>query len=127
MCIRDRSLGNWLFIIVLITIGPLATTELGTDGWMPELLKLSGPDFPNFATWIFVYVSVIMTVLRFYAGPIVHRFSPIGLLVISGAIAITGLIFLSHATGWVILAAASVYALGKTFLWSCLLYTSRCV
>lgn len=113
-----RALGNWLFIVVLITIGPLATTELGTDGWMPELLKLSGPDFPNFATWIFVYVSVIMTVLRFYAGPIVHKFSPIGLLVISATVAITGLIFLSNATGWAILAAASVYALGKTFLWS---------
>jgi hypothetical protein len=113
-----HSLGNWLFIVVLITIGPLATTELGTDGWMPELLKLSGPDFPNFATWIFVYVSVIMTVLRFYAGPIVHKFSPIGLLVISAAIAIVGLLFLSNATGWVILAASTVYALGKTFLWS---------
>jgi len=113
-----HSMGNWLFIVVLITIGPLATTELGTDGWMPELLKLSGPNFPNFATWIFVYVSVIMTVLRFYAGPIIHKFSPIGLLVISAAIAITGLILLSNATGWAILAAASVYALGKTFLWS---------
>jgi DHA2 family metal-tetracycline-proton antiporter-like MFS transporter len=113
------SLGNWLFLVVLITIGPLATTELGTDGWMPELLKLSGPkDLPAFATWIFVYVSVIMTVLRFFAGPIVHRFSPIGLLVISAVIAIIGLMLLSNATGWTILAAASVYALGKTFLWS---------
>jgi len=113
-----QAFGNWLFLVVLITIGPLATTELGTDGWMPDLLKLSGPDFPNFATWIFVYVSVIMTVLRFYAGPIVHRFSPIGLLVIGTMIAITGLLLLSHATGWAILAASSVYALGKTFLWS---------
>ncbi|MDZ4404560.1 MFS transporter [Prosthecobacter sp.] len=112
------SLGNWLFIIVLITIGPLATTELGTDGWMPELLKLSGPDFPNFATWIFVYVSVIMTVLRFYAGPIVHKFSPIGLLVVSAFIAVLGLNFLSNATGWTILVASTVYAFGKTFLWS---------
>lgn len=113
-----RSLGNWLFIIVLITIGPLATTELGTDGWMPELLKLSGPDVTDFGTKVFVYVSVIMTVLRFYAGPIVHKFSPIGLLVISAAVAITGLVFLSNATGWTILGAATVYALGKTFLWS---------
>jgi len=113
-----QSLGNWLFIIVLITIGPLATTELGTDGWMPELLKLSGPDVTDFGTKVFVYVSVIMTVLRFYAGPIVHKFSPIGLLVISAAVAIMGLIFLSNATGWSILGAATVYALGKTFLWS---------
>jgi len=113
-----HSVGNWLFIFVLITIGPLATTELGTDGWMPELLKLSGPDFPNFATWIFVYVSVIMTVLRFYAGPIVHRFSPIGLLVIGAAIAIVGLLLLSRSVGYAIIAASTVYALGKTFLWS---------
>lgn len=113
-----HSLGNWLFIVVLITIGPLATTELGTDGWMPDLLKLSGPDFPNFATWIFVYVSVIMTVLRFYAGPIVHRLSPIGLLVFGALISVIGLNFLSHATGWTILAASTVYAFGKTFLWS---------
>ncbi len=112
------SLGNWLFLLVLATIGPLATTELGTDGWMPELLKLSGPDFPNFATWVFVYVSVIMTVLRFYAGPIVHKFSPIGLLVLSAAVAVTGLLLLSKSTGWAIVAAATVYALGKTFLWS---------
>src|SRR5205085_6097451 len=61
------SLGNWLFIVVLLTIGPLATTELGTDGWMPELLKLSGPaGYATFATWVFVYVSTIMTILRFY-------------------------------------------------------------
>lgn len=117
--VYTHSLGNWLFIFVLITIGPLATTELGTDGWMPELLKLNGPkDMPNFATWIFVYVSIIMTVLRFYAGPIVHRFSPIGLLAIGAAIAIAGLLFLSQAVGYVILAAATVYAFGKTFLWS---------
>ena len=116
--VYTKSLGNWLFIFVLITIGPLATTELGTDGWMPELLKLSGPDIPNFATWIFVYVSIIMTVLRFRAGPIVHKFSPIGLLVISAAIAIVGLLFLSKSVGWMILVASTVYAFGKTFLWS---------
>jgi len=114
-----KSPGNWLFLLVLLTMGPLATTELGTDGWMPELLKFAKPDSPMFATWVFIYVSCIMTVLRFYAGPIVHRFSPIGLLVISAAIAVGGLIFLSQSTGWVVvLIAATVYAFGKTFLWS---------
>lgn len=114
-----RSMGNWLFILVLAIIGPLATTELGTDGWMPELLKLNGPaDSPNFAAWVFVYVSVIMTILRFYAGPIVHRFSPIGLLVISSGIAIAGLLLLSKSVGWAIVASATIYAFGKTFLWS---------
>jgi hypothetical protein len=114
-----QSLGNWLFLLVLVIIGPLATTELGTDGWMPELLKLNAPaNMPNFAAWVFVYVSTIMTILRFYAGPIVHRFSPIGLLVIGSGIAIVGLLLLSHSVGWAIVAASTIYAVGKTFLWS---------
>lgn len=117
--IYTRSLGHWLFLVILLTIGPLATTELGTDGWMPELLKYGGPaGVENFAVWVFVYTSVIMTVLRFYAGPIVHSFSPIGLLVVSAIVAIAGLLFFSVATGWIIVAAATVYALGKAFLWS---------
>ncbi|MDB6140822.1 MAG: fucose permease [Verrucomicrobiaceae bacterium] len=116
--IYTRSLGNTLFIMVLIIIGPLATTELGTDSWMPDLLKLSGPPVPHFEIWVFIYTSVIMTILRFGAGPVVERFSPIGMLVIGTAIAIGGLLFLSTSTGYVILAATTVYALGKTFLWS---------
>jgi DHA2 family metal-tetracycline-proton antiporter-like MFS transporter len=117
--VYTRSLGNWLFLVILITIGPLATTELGTDGWMPDLLTLSGPaGVAMFATWVFVYVSALMTVLRFYAGPIVHRFSPIGLLVVGAIVSIAGLLFLSHSTGWIIVLAATVYGFGKTFLWS---------
>ncbi len=114
--ILTRSAGHWMFILILLTMGPLATTELGTDSWMPDLLRA---DFtPAEAGWIFIGVSTIMTILRFYAGPIVHRFSPIGLLVISAAIAILGLIFLSKAAAIWILVAAFVYAVGKTFLWS---------
>ena len=110
-----RSLGNWLFLVVLLTMGPLATTELGTDSWMEQLL--SG-DLPKLAGWVFIMVSIIMTFLRFCAGPIVHKFSPIGLLVVGAAIAIVGLLLLSQATGYMIIAVALVYALGKTFLWS---------
>ena len=83
---------------------------------MPDLL---GADFtPAQAGWIFIYVSVIMTILRFCAGPIVHKFSSIGLLVISAVVAIVGLMFLSKAAGIAIIVAATVYAFGKTFLWS---------
>jgi MFS family permease len=114
--IYTKSLGNWMFILILITMGPLATTELGTDSWMPDLL---GADFTAAqAGWIFIYVSTIMTILRFYAGPIVHKFSPIGLLVVSAVIAIAGLLFLSKASAFMIIVAATIYALGKTFLWS---------
>ncbi|MDF2378380.1 MAG: MFS transporter [Verrucomicrobiales bacterium] len=114
--IYTKTPGHWMFLLVLLTMGPLATTELGTDSWMPDLLQA---DFTAAqAGWIFIYISTIMTILRFYAGPIVHKFSAIGLLVISAIIAIIGLLFLSKAAGIVIIVAATVYALGKTFLWS---------
>jgi MFS family permease len=110
-----RSLGNWMFVLILATMPFLATTELGTDTWMAELLSA---DLPKLAGWVFVMVSIIMTILRFYAGPIVHKFSPIGLLVASGALAIVGLFFLGMAPASLMIVAAIVYALGKTFLWS---------
>lgn len=111
-----RSAGNWMFILILVTMGPLATTELGTDTWMQQLLE--GDLGAQLAGWIFIMISVIMTVLRFYAGPIVHKFSSIGLLVISAALAIAGLLCLWKAAGMVLIAAAILYAFGKTFLWS---------
>lgn len=110
-----RSLGRPMFIVILITMPFLATTELGTDTWMPDLLSL---ELGKAAAWILVYTSVIMTILRCFAGPIVHRLSPIGLLVVSAMVAIAGLLLMQGATGWSIVAVATLYALGKTFLWS---------
>lgn len=112
-----RSAGHWMFLLILLTMGPLATTELGTDSWMPDLLQGVGLTAAA-AGWIFIYVSTLMTILRFFAGPIVHRFSPIGLIVVSAIIAIIGLLFLSKSPIGIIVIAATVYALGKTFLWS---------
>lgn len=111
------SPGHWMFLMILLIMGPLATTELGTDSWMPDLLQGVGFSASG-AGWVFIYVSTLMTILRFFAGPIVHRFSPIGLLVVSAFVAIIGLIFLSKASIGLIVVAATVYALGKTFLWS---------
>jgi hypothetical protein len=63
-----------------------------------------------------------MFVLRFFAGPIVERINPLGLLAVSGVLGYVGLTMLSKAdaVGAAFL-AASVYALGKTFLWPTML------
>ncbi|HEY1052551.1 MAG TPA: MFS transporter [Prosthecobacter sp.] len=113
--IYTASLGRPMFVLILITMPFLATTELGTDTWMPDLLSL---ELGKAAAWILVYTSVIMTLLRSCAGPIVHRLSPIGLLVVSAIVAIVGLLLMQGATGWSIVAVATLYAFGKTFLWS---------
>jgi len=113
--IYTGSAGSPMFLVVLLTMPFLATTELGTDTWMPGLLT----DFGDNAAWVLAYTAILMTVLRCFAGPIVHKFSPIGLLVISAAVAIAGLLFLSQVQGAaIVLVAVTVYAFGKTFLWS---------
>lgn len=115
-----RSLGNPLLFVLALIMIPLATTEIGTDGWIEEIMQgvAKGKFDPGF---VLVYTSVIMMVLRFFAGPIVHRFSPIGLLIGSSALAIAGLYWLSFASGMVIFAAATLYAFGKTFFWPTML------
>ena len=113
-----KSLGRPMFILLLLLMFPLATTELGTDSWITELLV---PFLGDNAGWVIVYTALIMVVLRFFAGPIVHSLSPLGLLAASSAIAMVGLIFLSKATGFGIFVAATIYGLGKTFFWPTML------
>jgi hypothetical protein len=65
-----------------------------------------------------------MMLLRFCAGPIVHKLSPLGLLATCAALATVGLFALSKTNGAtmaVIFAAATLYAVGKTFFWPTML------
>jgi hypothetical protein len=65
-----------------------------------------------------------MVVLRFLAGPLIHKLSPLGLLAACSAIAAIGLFALSKtATAGIfaIFAAATLYGVGKTFFWPTIL------
>ena len=116
-----KSLGQPLFIFLILIMMPLATTELGTDIWITSLMEGQMAALGLPAVSVLLYTSVIMMLLRFSAGPIIHKFSPIGLLMGSAFVAILGLVFLSKAAGIGILAAATLYAFGKTFFWPTML------
>src|SRR5690606_8101150 len=75
----------------------------------------------SYAVLLFVYTSTLMFVLRFFAGPIVERINPVGLLFVSSIFGAIGLYWLGSASGMVLVVAATVYALGKTFLWPTIL------
>lgn len=115
-----QSLGNPLLFVLALIMIPLATTELGTDGWIEEIMKDVAKDRFN-PGYVLVYTSAIMMVLRFFAGPIVHKLSPIGLLMASSLLAIAGLYTLSFAQGLMVFAAATLYGVGKTFFWPTML------
>ena len=73
-------------------------------------------------TWVLVYTSMIMMVLRFNAGPVINKFGPLGLLAICAGLAIVGLYLLSFASGLVfIFFAATIYGVSKTYFWPTML------
>jgi MFS transporter, DHA2 family, metal-tetracycline-proton antiporter len=112
-----RSPGRPLFIVMLLIMVPLATTELGTDSWITSLLEPEMVGMGLQPGWVLVYTSALMLVLRLFAGPLVHRFSPLGLLALCSAVAAVGLYSLSVATGAAVLLAATLYGVGKSFFW----------
>ncbi len=116
-----QALGRILMFVMIMIMIPLATTEIGTDGWITKIMESIAKDNNFHAGWILVYTSAIMMVLRFFAGPIVHSLSPLGLLAVSALLAIVGLITLSSGTGMMIFIAATLYGFGKTFFWPTML------
>jgi len=119
-----RTLGQPIFVFLMAIMIPLAITELGTDSWITKLMEeiLAGGEggaaAAKYGSWVLVYTSAIMFGLRFFAGPIVHRISPLGLLCTCAAIAATGLFWLSNAKGVaMVFAAATCYGIGKSFFW----------
>ncbi|HXE53193.1 MAG TPA: hypothetical protein VN541_09275, partial [Tepidisphaeraceae bacterium] len=111
-----RSFGRPMFIFLLVIMLFSATTELGTDGWITDLLN---PIFGKNAGWIIVYTSAIMFVMRFFAGPIIHRLNPLGLLCVCAGLAIVGLYWIGSAgaSAVMIFIAATLYGMAKSFFW----------
>jgi len=116
-----RSFGQPLFIIMLLIMIPLATTELGTDSWISDLMAPEMGKIGLQAGWILVYTSLIMMILRLSAGKLIHNVTPLGLLALGSAVAALGLFLLSSSAGIMILVAATIFGLGKSFFWPTML------
>ena len=118
-----KSIGRPILIFLCIIMMPLATTELGTDGAITGIMEEPMTAAGFHPLWVLIYTSAIMAILRFFfAGPIVQKLTPIGLLILSAALAIAGLFFLSTAKGLaIIFVFATLYGFGKTFFWPTML------
>lgn len=122
--IITKSFGRLLFAFLMIIMMPQATTELGTNGWITSLMEDPMKAAGYNSAWVLVYTSAIMLVLRFCAGPLAHKFSPLGLLATCSALAALGILALSHtahAGTATIFAAATLFGVGITFFWPTIL------
>src|SRR5262245_63077299 len=115
-----KSFGRPMFVFLLLVMILLATTELGVDSWITNLMT---PVLANISQYggclLLLYTSAIMAVLRFFAGPIVKVLNPLGLLATCAAVASIGLFWIANAgpVPTIIFAAGTMYGIGKAFFW----------
>jgi MFS family permease len=111
-----------LLLFLFLIHAMVGYVELGTDSWIQDITKIVLDK--NTALLAFAWTNILMFTLRFFAGPIVHKINPVGLLFFSAVLGTTGLMLLGMPmtnTMWLWLAAATVYGIGKTFYWPTML------
>jgi MFS family permease len=106
-----------LFIVMLLCMFLTAATELGTNQWLGALLQGAGVS----GILVLVFINGLMAVGRSFAGPVVHKLNPNGMLILSSILAAVGLFLLSKATGYAAFGAAFVFAAGVCFFWPTML------
>ncbi|HKB45589.1 MAG TPA: hypothetical protein VKC90_14425, partial [Chitinophagaceae bacterium] len=108
---------NPLYIIMIACMFLTAATELGTNQWINALLGSANIS----AILVLVFINGIMALGRSFAGPVVHRLNPNGMLIFSAFFAGIGLFLLSRASGYGAFGAAAVFAVGICFFWPTML------
>ncbi|UZR92909.1 MFS transporter [Chondrinema litorale] len=108
-----KAMMSPLYIFMILCMFLTATSELGTTQWVERLLGNAGAE----PLLVLALVTGLMAVGRFFAGPIVHKLNPTGLLLASSVIAFIGIYLLSIAEGNMTYVAAIVFAIGVCYFW----------
>ena len=108
-----------LFLVLFFCMFLTASTELAPGAWVDSALTRT---VGMRGIILLGYVSGLMFVMRYFAGPLAHRLSPIGLLCLSSLLAAGGIFLLSIANSPVTgLLAATVWAIGVCYMWPTML------
>ncbi len=105
------------FLVMVGCMLLTAATELGPGQWIPSILEHAGVS----GILVLVWITGLMAVGRNLAGPFVHNLSPIGMLIASAVVSTLGLYAMSHTSGALLFAAATVFAFGVCFFWPTML------
>jgi MFS family permease len=107
-----------LFLLIAGCMVLTACTELAPNQWIPSILTASAGVS---GILVLVWINGLMALGRQFAGPIVHRLSPTGMLLFSAVFSALGLYLLSVASGWATFGAATIFAVGVCYFWPTML------
>ena len=104
---------GWLYAVLALCMSLTATSELGTQQWVERILGNAGAH----PMVILMLVTGLMAAGRYFGGPLIHKFKPIGVLLGSAVVAAIGLYLMSSATGGMVYVSAILFALGVMYFW----------
>ena len=101
-----------LLLLLLVCMMMTASVELGPNRWMPAVSGIL----------VLSWITALMGISRYFAGPVIRRLSPTGILLASAIMSGLGLWWLSDAeTRITTYIAATVFALGVSYVWPTML------
>jgi MFS family permease len=112
-----------VFLLLFCCMWMTAAVELGPDQWFPSIMSAMVPQMQG--VLYLVYTAGLMFLLRHFGSGIAHR-SPLVTLLVCSALAGLGLYWLGAlepgaASPVVAFMAATLFAVGKAFLWPTML------
>lgn len=102
-----------LFIFMFICMFGTAITELFTGQWIGLLLK----NVTSSPLLLLTLTTGVMVIGRAFAEPVVHKFNPQGVLLMSAIFAALGLYLLGTLTGNAIFLGAVIFGIGVCYFW----------
>lgn len=111
------ALLNPLFLFMIVCMFGTAITELFTGQWIDVLLR----SVTDNAILILTLTTGVMVIGRGLAEPLLHRFSPQGVLLMSAVLSALGLYMLGHSTGNMLFVGALVFGMGVCYFWPTML------
>ena len=112
-----KALANPLFIFMFICMFGTAITELFTGQWIDVLLK----NVTDNAILLLTLETGVMVLGRGLAKPVLKRFPPQVVLLMSTILASIGIYMLSTVTGPALYAAAIIFGMGVCYFWPTML------
>ncbi len=118
-----REAARPLFVLLFCCMWMTASIELGPDQWFPSIMSALVPQLQG--VLYLVYTAGLMFLLRTFGSGMSQK-SPIGTLLVCSGVAAVGLYWLGDlktgpANPQAALMAATVFGVGKTFLWPTML------
>ncbi len=108
-----KAMFSPLYIFLIVCMALTAITEFGPGQWVGIILGSSGAD----PMLILALTAGLVTIGRFFAGPVVATLGQTGVLLASAVFSAIGIYMFSTVTGSMAYVAAVIYALGYCYFW----------